>query len=250
MLKATMTAAWNALKNGLECDVIRAWPQTTAPIPACFFRVQSWDKNPDGSDTLLLAVVMRTSSPVIGDEYTAAAAAALLPLNYALVHAEDSVESETGFFLRELTFSLVQNAPPIIPPPPTPLEEQFPLLLYVWDSAAGTTRVLPSPLQASFIAESKQFTNTDHFANSANNFPAFPVGVRSPGSITFSCNLVQDDPALALLQATYAAGNTLGYYLRYRFSNLYNFQGIITSWHCSPLGVRFTITVTTSFNKT
>lgn len=101
-----MTSVYTALSAGVSCAVSRAWPQRDPLLPSLTFRLRSWSRSPDGSALAVLAVLIRAQSPGACDEFFAQAEGALTPLGFLLTAASDEVEEDTGFFLKDLDFSV------------------------------------------------------------------------------------------------------------------------------------------------
>lgn len=99
-----MRAVYLALKNGLPCPVMRAWPQHPPALPGCVFHLKEWARRNPAQARVVIALTLRVNTPQQGDDYTALASAALIPLGLSLRFAQDDQEAQTGFFLKVLAF--------------------------------------------------------------------------------------------------------------------------------------------------
>ena len=149
MTAADMIAIYNALRGALSIAVFRAWPQIPSPLPGCAFSLQSWQRLDDGSARTDILVSFRANSPEANDGYTADARTALQPLGYALSRAEDAVEYDTGFFLRNLVFTAWADVP-VIPDPPVPPEQLYPHVFRIRNADHTAWLLLPDVLDMSF----------------------------------------------------------------------------------------------------
>lgn len=248
MTAADMIAIYNALKGALSIAVFRAWPQIPSPLPGCAFSLRSWDRLEDGSARTDILVSFRANSPEANDGYTAAARTALQPLGYALTHAEDGVEYDTGFFLRDLVFSALADVP-VVPDPPIPPEVQYPLLFRVRSADDTAWLALPSPLDFSFAPAVRQALVTQPLSVSSLLLPALDAGPLAPGSVTVSAAFVYQDPAGDRLQQLFHSRTDAPFTISYKSPYHYRASGILTAFHRSPLGLRFTIAFRGEFTR-
>lgn len=244
MTTATMRAIYLALSSGMAIPVTRAWPQHDAAMPSCAFRLLSWQLQADGSTLASFLLLLRVNSPADGDTYSAQAVTAMSTLGYTLHLAADSVEPETGFFLRELTFAAALNVPPA--PLPAP-EVTYPLAVRFYDAATAQYFYLPAPVSFAFTPARRAYIDSRTISADSNNFPEVKVGVFEPSTVTFSCPYTPDFPVYTLLKNAFHAGTQLSFLIRYRYAHEFRAYGVITAYHASALGVVVSITTRYEF---
>ncbi len=246
MTAADMIAIYNALRGALSIAVFRAWPQIPSPLPGCAFSLQSWQRLDDGSARTDILVSFRANSPEANDGYTADARTALQPLGYALSRAEDAVEYDTGFFLRNLVFTAWADVP-VIPDPPVPPEQLYPHVFRIRNADNTAWLLLPDVLDMSFSPAVRAPIVQQPLSQDLSMLPQLDTGKVAPGSLTVSARFLYEDPAAERVRELFFNSGDSYFSIRYCSDRFYRNHGPVTSFFASPLGLEFTIACRTVF---
>ena len=245
----TMTAVYTALAAGLPgIPVTRAWPQTKPYLPGCTYQLASWSLEKDGSKKTEILVTLRVLQQSQGDQLSDKVVAALAPLGYALQHAQDAQEKDTGFFLRLLSLVRLQDIP-APPPPPEPPPPATTWLVNVFDTPNNKWVAADFPCKLSFVPASRKalVPASLSFSSGLLNLPA--VGFVSPCIVTISSSepLFYGNPFVDLLTNAFQAATEIRLSVRRLTpapqSGMSFTSGLVTAFHRSVLGLHCEITM-------
>lgn len=233
---AVMQSVYQALKNGLEIPVSRSWPQTPPALPGCTFHLGSWVRQADGSARVSFKVLLRTELQEQGDVYTDQAVPAMLALGYVLEAAEDSFESETGVFVRDLSFMGLEAAP--LKPPDASPDFHAAVL------GAGEWHSLPEPASFTLKPASRGLIAPQTADFDAQALPYFSLERIRPAVLVITAPYQPDLPALDYLRPAFRIGNEIALRVSYRLpQNPETLLGVLTAFHASALGIYLELAV-------
>ncbi len=193
-----MISIYNALTAGVACSVSRSWPQRDPQLPTLSFRLKSWSHSPDGSANAVMFVQIRAPSPGYCDELFAQAETALAPLGFLLSAASDEVEEATGFFLKDLDFSITLGGDSPTTPVVAPLRLLVkPLASFVQVNGLTVLSVKPA---------SRPLVSIASLSTSSLSFFPGPI---TQDLITVSGEWIPADPGQAALAAGFDGGTAL-----------------------------------------
>lgn len=233
---ATMQSVYQALQNGLEIPVSRSWPQTPPALPGCTFHLGSWTRQPDGSARVSFRVLLRTELQEQGDVYTAQAVPAMLALGFVLESAEDSFESETGVFVRDLSFMGLEAAP-LKPPDASP---DFHAAVY----GGGEWHSLPEPASFTLKPATRGLIAPQTPGFDAAMLPYFSLERIKPATLVINAPFQTDLRALDYLRLAFRIGNEITLRVSYRLpESPQTLLGVLTAFHASALGIYLEIAI-------
>ena len=241
MTTAIMRRLYLALLETLPCPVSRAWPQDKPSLPGCVFRLQEWRGDGEGAAVCTIRLQLRAATPAQGDDLGQMALLAMAGLQFSLVKAWDAQEGQTGFFLREMQFeapgwqaadgSLGLHA---LPP--------------AFRVQAGTGwLILPRAPRFTLEAGSRSPLNRAGLSQDRLPLPAFLASRLQPGVLQVSAGFVPGDPAIQALEEAFVRGSDLAFGIRYQGPGFYDSAGLVTAFHASPLGLRFSLALRQPF---
>ncbi len=228
---ATMQAVYQALDAGLAIPVTRSWPHTPPALPGCTYHLASWQRQEDGAAKVVFQVFIRTELHEQGDLHAQSAVTAMLTQGYVLFEAKDSFESETGVFVRSLTFVGLESAP-LKPPDASP---DFHAAVF----GSGLWHALPEPLVFSLEPATRGLIAPQTPGFDANLLPPFALERVKPATLFIQAPYQKDLTALTYLRLAFRLGNEVTLQVSYRDpEDRAALSGVLTAFHASPLGIR------------
>lgn len=229
---ANLRSIYLALKNAVDINVSRAWPQGNPQLPAITYALKSWQVQADNNAICTIQVQIRSQIQEEGDTYTEQVQAAMLGQGFSLSFAQDGQEHMSGFFLRTLQFTRRYAIPA------DPGGES--ITFRVWDEGISNYRDLPSTplLRLQMQPATRQAVPSDSFEQLGTNLAPIYGGSINPGRLILRSSHAPGNLGANLIGNAFWAASEL------RF--LYTLPGVdpsqvqygqVVAWYNNPLGL-------------